>query len=41
MWPDRVSSPGPLAIESDALPTMLRGTATTYDNICKVKNDRQ
>ena len=25
MWPDRVSSPGPLAHESDALPTVLRG----------------
>ena len=22
MWPDRVSNPGPLALESDALPTM-------------------
>ena len=21
MWPDRVSNPGPLALESDALPT--------------------
>ena len=25
MWPDRVSNPGPLALESDALPTALRG----------------
>ena len=23
MWPDRVSNPGPLALESDALPTAL------------------
>ena len=27
MWPDRVSNPGPLALESDALPTALRGLA--------------
>ena len=27
MWPDRVSNPGPLALESDALPTTLRGPA--------------
>ena len=27
MWPDRVSSPGPLALESDALQTALRGPA--------------
>ena len=25
MWPDRVSNPGPLALESDALPTAPRG----------------
>ena len=25
MWPDRVSNPGPLTYESDALPTALRG----------------
>ena len=23
MWPNRVSNPGPLALESDALPTAL------------------
>ena len=28
MWPDRVSNPGPLALESDALPTALRGPAS-------------
>ena len=27
MWPDRVSNPGPLAYESGALPTALRGPA--------------
>ena len=27
MWPDRVLNPGPLACESDALPTALRGPA--------------
>ena len=25
MWPDRVSNPGPLVFESEALPTALRG----------------
>ena len=25
MWPDRVSNSGPLALESDALATALRG----------------
>ena len=25
MWPGRISNPGPLAFESDALPTTLRG----------------
>ena len=29
MWPDRVSNPGPLAYESGALPTALRGPATS------------
>ena len=28
MWPDRVSNSGPLALESDALPTALRGLAS-------------
>ena len=28
MWPDRVSIPGPLALESDALPTEPRGPAS-------------
>ena len=27
MWPDRVSNSGPLDLESDALPTALRGPA--------------
>ena len=30
MWPDRVSMPGPLALESDALPTALRGPARAF-----------
>ena len=25
MWPDRVSNPGPLPLDSDTLPTALRG----------------
>ena len=27
MWPDRVLDPSPLALESDALPIALRGSA--------------
>ena len=27
MWLDQVSNPGPLVLESDALPTALRGPA--------------
>ena len=27
MWPDQVTNPGPLALESDALPTAVRGPA--------------
>ena len=30
MWPDQVSNPGPLALESDALPTELRFWIKTY-----------
>ena len=30
MWPDRVSNPEPQALESDALPTMLRSPALGY-----------
>ena len=30
MWPDRVSIPGPLALESDAIPTALR-SPVRYD----------
>ena len=30
MWPDRGSNPGPLAHESDALPTALRGPALAW-----------
>ena len=28
MWPELVSNPGPLALESDALPTTPRGPAS-------------
>ena len=31
MWPDRVSNPGPLAHESDALPTALRDPAISSE----------
>ena len=34
MWPDRVSNPGPLAHESDALPTALRGPASDVCIAC-------
>ena len=30
MWPDRVSKPGPQALESDELPTALHGPATFF-----------
>ena len=33
MWPDRVSSPGPLTYESDALPTALRVPALNETNV--------
>ena len=29
MWPDQISNAGHLALESDALPTTLRGLANT------------
>ena len=32
MWPDRVSNPGPLAFESDMLPTALRGLAIVQES---------
>ena len=43
MWPDRVSNPGLLALESDALPTALRGPAVcvcvcTYTVMSPVEN---
>ena len=31
MWTDRLSSPGPLALESDALPTALRDAQAVTD----------
>ena len=33
MSPDKVSSPGPLALESDALPTALCGSAFNKKNV--------
>ena len=39
MWPDRVSNPGPLALELDALPTALRGPATSESAFADVKAD--
>ena len=30
MWPDQVSHPGPLSLESDLPPTALLGPAYTY-----------
>ena len=32
MWPDRVSNPGPLALESDALPIALCSPAAQIEN---------
>ena len=34
MWPDRVSNPGPLTYESDALPTSLRGPTNFLSLVC-------
>ena len=34
MWLDRVSNPGPLAFELDALPTTLRGPAIQIERKC-------
>ena len=31
MWPDRVSNPGPLTLESDALPTALCSLALNIE----------
>ena len=33
MLPDRVSNPGPLTYESDALPIVLRGPALLYETV--------
>ena len=35
MWPDGVSNPGPLAHESDALPTALCGPALAWLKVQK------
>ena len=38
MWLDRVSNPGPLALESDTLLTVLRGSAlVAICNECPMK----
>ena len=37
MWPGRISNPGPLAHESEALPTALRGPACLAEQIWSVK----
>ena len=37
MWPDRVSNPGPLTYESDALPTALRGPAIKTAELLSLK----
>ena len=36
MWLDWVSNPGPLAYESDALPTVLRGPAVFLSLVSQV-----
>ena len=36
MLPDRVSNPGPLTYESDALPIALRGPARLKNIICRL-----
>ena len=43
MWPDQVSNPGPLALESDALPTALHGLASfmNYETIVIICYKRQ
>ena len=38
MWPDWVSNPGPLPLESDALPTALRGPAVC---VCERERERE
>ena len=41
MWSDRVSNPGPLALESDVLPTALRLTTINMEaNLLTLKISR-
>ena len=40
MWPDWVSNPGPLPLESDALPTALRGPAVCVC-VCVCERERE
>ena len=39
MWPDRVSNPGPLALESDAVPTKLRGPASVSFRVQSISDE--
>ena len=46
MWPDLVSNPGPLPLESDALPTALRGPTVcvcvcVYGCVCERERERE
>ena len=41
MWPDRVSNPGPLPLESDALPTALSGPAVVCVCVCVCVRERE
>ena len=40
MWPDWVSNPGPLPLETDALPTALRGPAVCVC-VCVFERERE
>ena len=41
MLPDRVSNPGPLTYESDALPIALRGPAPHAENLLRIFSERR
>ena len=41
MWPDRVSNPEPMAHETDALPTALRGPPNRKEAIYHTQQSRQ
>ena len=40
MLPDRVSNPGPLIYESDALPIALRGPASFFESRNYIQNEK-